>query len=351
MPRALWKGAITFGLVHIPVALYPAASTDELDFDWLDRRDMAPVGYRRVNKETGKEVPRENIVRGLKHQDGRYVVLSDEEIRSANVKSTQTVEIVAFVDAGRIDATFFDTPYFLAPLARGEKVYTLLREALRRERKVAIAYVVIQTKQHLAAVIPGERVLMLNTLRWATEVRSIKDLDLPEGGLKASGIREQELKMASELVKKMSGRWDPAQYRDSFRDDILKLVGRKVAKGQLKVVATPDEGEAKQPAAKIIDLTELLKVSGTAPMGGRRNPPPPRGARKPGRRSPRGANGPKPWRNTAAASALTTPNATSASQPNPAAREPGRAVRCSSSCRSITHAACTTISGWSSMAH
>ena len=261
MPRALWKGAITFGLVHIPVGLYPAASRDELDFDWLDRRDMAPVGYKRFNKETGKEVQRENIVRGLKHQDGRYVVLSDDDIRSANVKSTQTVDIVAFVDAGEIDVTYFDTPYFLAPLARGEKVYALLREALKREHKVGIAHVVIQTRQHLAAVIPAERVLMLNTLRWATEVRSTKELDLPDGGLKASGIRDQELRMATELVKKMTERWNPAQYHDSFRDDILKLARRKVAKGQLKVIATSEEGETKQPTAKIIDLTELLKQS------------------------------------------------------------------------------------------
>jgi DNA end-binding protein Ku len=272
MPRALWKGAISFGLVHIPVALHPAATHDELDFDWLDRRNMAPVGYKRVSKETGKEVPREDIVRGLKHTDGRYVVLSDEEIRSANVKSTQAVDIVAFVDAGAIDVSYFETPYFLAPLARGEKVYALLREALKREHKVGIAYVVIQTKQHLAAVIPGERVLMLNTLRWASELKSTTELELPQGGLKASGIREQELKMASELVKKMSGRWDPAQYRDSFREDILKLVGRKVAKGQLKDIATPTQDE-KQPTAKIIDLTELLKQS----LGNRANS----GARKP----------------------------------------------------------------------
>jgi DNA end-binding protein Ku len=261
VPRALWKGAITFGLVHIPVALHPAATHDELDFDWLDRRDMAPVGYKRVNKETGKEVPRENIVRGLKHDDGRYVVLSDQEIRSANAKSTQTVDIVAFVDAGTIDVNYFETPYFLAPLARAEKVYAVLREALRLEHKVGIAYVVIQTKQHLAALIPDDRVLMLNTLRWATELKSTKELELPQAGLKGSGIREQELKMAAELVKKMSVRWDPAQYRDSFRDDLLKLVGRKVTKGQLKVVATPDEGAEKPPTAKIIDLTELLKRS------------------------------------------------------------------------------------------
>lgn len=273
MPRALWKGAVTFGLVHIPVALHPAASHDELDFDWLHRRNMAPVGYKRVNKETGKEVPRESIVRGLKHRDGRYVVLSDEEIRSANVKSTQTVDIVAFVDAGAIDVSYFETPYFLAPLPRGEKVYALLREALKREQKVGIAYVVIQTKQHLAAVIPGERVLMLNTLRWATELKSARELELPQGGLKASGIREQELKMATELVQKMSGRWDPAQYHDSFREDILKLVGRKVAKGHLKVVATTEEGEEKQPSAKIIDLTELLRKSlGSRANGAPRKP-------------------------------------------------------------------------------
>ena len=273
MPRALWKGAITFGLVHIPVALYPAATHDELDFDWLDRRDMAPVGYKRINKETGKEVPRENIVRGLKHDDGRYVVLSDEEIRSANVKSTQTVDIVAFVDAGAIDVNYFETPYFLAPLARGEKVYAVLREALRREHKVGIAYVVIQTKQHLAALIPGERVLMLNTLRWATELKSTSELELPPAGLKPSGIREQELKMAAELVKKMSGRWDPAQYRDSFRDDIQKLVGRKVTKGQLKAVAATEAGEDKPSTAKIIDLTEMLKQSLANRAGGRAKKP------------------------------------------------------------------------------
>jgi len=261
MPRTLWKGAITFGLVHIPVGLYPAATHDELDFDWLDRRNMAPVGYKRINKETGREVTRENIVRGLKHDDGRYVVLTDDEIRSANVKATQTVDIAAFVNAGEIDVTYFDTPYYLAPLARGEKVYALLREALKRERKVGIAHVVIQTKQHLAALIPGDRVLMLNTLRWATEVRPAKELELPASGPKATGIREQELKMATELIRKMSESWDPARYRDSFRADILKLVGRKVAKGQLKEVTIPDEGEARQPTAKIIDLTELLKQS------------------------------------------------------------------------------------------
>jgi DNA end-binding protein Ku len=272
MPRALWKGAITFGLVHIPVALYPAASHDELDFDWLDRRSLAPVGYKRVNKETGREVQRENIVRGLKQEDGRYVVLSDDEIRAANAKSTQTVDIVSFVDAGEIDVTYFEVPYYLAPLARGGKVYALLREALRRERKVGIAYVVIQTKQHLAALIPGDRALLLNTLRWSTEIRPAGDLELPGGGTKGSGIREQELKMATELVRRMSEPWDPEQYRDSFRDDILKLARRKVQKGQLKAVAAPEEKQPKPSGAQIIDLTALLKQSLGAKTGSARKP-------------------------------------------------------------------------------
>jgi DNA end-binding protein Ku len=278
MPRALWKGAISFGLVHIPVALYPASRQDELDFDWLDRRSLTPVGYKRVNKETGREVQRENIVRGIRHGDGRYVVLSDEEIRSANVKSTQTVDIVAFVEAGEIDVTYFETPYVLGPLPRGEKVYALLREALKREQKVGIAYVVLNTKQHLAALIPGSRALLLNTLRWSTEIRDLADIDLPSGGVKAAGIHEPELRMASELIRKMSGPWDPAQYRDSFRDDILKLVERKVEKGQLKAAAEPEAAEAKPRSAEVIDLTELLKQS----LGGR-------GSRKAGAKKPAAA--------------------------------------------------------------
>ena len=272
MPRALWKGAITFGLVHIPVGLYPAAAHDELDFDWLDRRNMAPVGYKRINKETGKEVQRENIVRGLRHEGGRYVVLSDEEIRGANVKSTQTVDIVAFVDAGSIDVTYFETPYYLAPLPRGEKVYALLREALRREHKVGIAYVVIQTKQHLAALIPGERVLLLNTLRWSGEIRATRDLGLPAAGSKAAGIRDAEMQMAVELIRKMSDAWDPEQYKDSFRRDILKLVERKVARGQLKEALEPEPAQPERRSAEVIDLTALLKQSLDGRSSARRKP-------------------------------------------------------------------------------
>jgi DNA end-binding protein Ku len=261
MPRALWKGAITFGLVHVPVALYPASRSDTLDFDWLDKRDMAPIGYRRINKQTGKEVERDNIVRGLEYTQGRYVILSDEEIKAAKLKATQTVDIISFIDAGQIPPAYFDTPYFLAPVGRGEKVYSLLRETLIREKKIGIAYVVIQTKQHLAALIPTERGLILNTLRWATEIRGADDISLPEPGAKAAGIRPQEVEMAAQLVRDMSvKKWNPEDYHDTFRDDIMALVEEKAEKGHIEAVEQPEE-EGERPTAKIIDLTALLKKS------------------------------------------------------------------------------------------
>jgi DNA end-binding protein Ku len=280
MPRPLWKGAISFGLVNVPVAVYPAASNDGVSFDWLDKRDMAPVGYKRVNKETGKEVTKENIVKGLEYEDGQYVVLSDAEIKSANAKATQTIDIVAFVPADSIPPAFFDSPYYVAPGARGEKVYALLRETLKKEGKVGVAYVVLQTKQHLAALMPVGNVLMLQTLRWASEIRDTKGIDVPSAGLKGAGVRENELKMASQLVKDMSEEWKPEQYKDQFHDDIMKMVKKKVAAGKTEEVLKPEKEEA--PASNVIDLTELLKKS----LASRKDGASPR-ARKPAARAKR----------------------------------------------------------------
>ena len=178
MPRAIWKGAISFGLVHIPVSLVSATSSQGVDFDWLDKRSMDPVGYKRINKTTGKEVTKENIVKGVAFEKGRYVVLSEDEIRSAHPKSTQTIEIIAFVASDQIPLQNIDTPYFLAPDKRGGKVYALLREALKKTGKVAQANVVLHTKQHLAALMPLESALVLVMLRWPAEVRSLDELEL-----------------------------------------------------------------------------------------------------------------------------------------------------------------------------
>ncbi len=166
MARVMWKGAIVFGLVNIPVDLYSGARASDLDFDWLDKRDMAPVGYQRINKVSGKPVDADNIVTGHQYEDGRYVVLSDEDFRLANPKATQTVEILAFVKAGAIDPQFFDTPYRLVPDKRGEKGYALLRETLSRTGKLGVAQVVIRNKQHLAVVMPAGNAAARDAAVW-----------------------------------------------------------------------------------------------------------------------------------------------------------------------------------------
>ncbi|GAA5785903.1 Ku protein [Chitiniphilus shinanonensis] len=262
MARALWKGAISFGLIHIPVELFPAEQRDELDLTLLDRRDFAPVGYRRVNKHSGEEVPRDDIVKGYQYEEDQYVVLSDDELKSANVKATQTVDLIAFVDADEIEPLYFDQPYYLAPTRGGAKVYALLRETLRRAGKVGIGQVVIRTRQHLAALMPVGDVLLLDTLRYAHELRDSAQLPLPEGDLEAAGVAEREVKMALSLVESMSEAWQPAQYRDRYRDDVLALIERKVRSKQVHAIAAPVEDDEAAPAGdNVVDLMALLKRS------------------------------------------------------------------------------------------
>jgi len=259
MPRAIWKGAISFGLVHIPVSLVSATSAQGVDFDWLDKRSMDPVGYKRINKTTGKEVSKENIVKGVAFEKGRYVVLSEDEIRSAHPKSTQTIEIIAFVASDQIPLQNIDTPYFLAPDKRGGKVYALLRETLKKTRKVALANVVLHTKQHLAALMPLESALVLVMLRWPAEVRSLDELELPSDVTKPS-LAKGELDMARRLVEDMSADWQPEDYRDSFQEKIMALVAKKAKAGKIEDVES-QEGSDERKSADVIDLTELLKRS------------------------------------------------------------------------------------------
>ncbi|VTM12374.1 Ku protein [Pseudomonas aeruginosa] len=258
MARAIWKGAISFGLVHIPVSLSAATSSQGIDFDWLDQRSMDPVGYKRVNKVTGKEIEREHIVKGVEYEKGRYVVLSEEEIRAAHPKSTQTIEIFAFVDSQEIPLQHFDTPYYLSPDRRGGKVYALLRETLESTGKVALANVVLHTRQHLALLRPLEDALVLITLRWPSQVRSLDGLELDES-VTAAKLDRRELEMARRLVEDMASHWQPDEYKDSFSDKIMKLVEEKAAKGQLHAVEEEEEVAGK--GADIIDLTDLLKRS------------------------------------------------------------------------------------------
>ncbi|VVO38533.1 Ku protein [Pseudomonas fluorescens] len=259
MARAIWKGAISFGLVHIPVALVSATSSHGVDFDWLDSRSMDPVGYKRVNKVTGKEVTKEHIVKGVQYEKGRYVVLSEEEIRSAHPLSTQTIDIFAFVDSDRIPLQNIDTPYYLAPDKRGGKVYALLRETLSKTDKVALALVVLHTRQHLAALMPLESAMVLVMLRWPAEVRSLDELALGSEVTKPD-LAKGELDMARRLVEDMSADWQPDQYRDSFEDKIMQLVDKKAHEGKIEDVET-GTAEEERKTADVIDLTELLKRS------------------------------------------------------------------------------------------
>ena len=261
MPRVIWKGAISFGLVHVPVALYPASQDVGIDFDWLDKRSMDPVGYKRVNKRTGKDIQGDDIVKGIKQDDGNYVVLSEDQIRAAYPKSTQTIEIESFVKASEISFTLLETPYYLEPIGKGEKVYALLRESMFEAGVIGIARVVMHTKEHLAALIPSGAGLVLNTIRWASEIRPLEDLKLPAEGKTAAGLKAGELKMAAQLISDMTGPWKSADYSDKFSSAILELVSKKVAAGETETVTPLEDAPAEAGASNVVDLTELLARS------------------------------------------------------------------------------------------
>jgi DNA end-binding protein Ku len=259
--RVIWKGAITFGLVHIPVSVLPATTSGTLDLDLLDRRDFAPVGYRRVNKRTGKEVGPGDLVKGYEHAKGEYVVVTEADLREANVKATQTVEILAFVEASAIAPCYFDTPYYLEPGKRAGKGYALLRETLRKTGRVAVATVVLRARQHLALVIPVGRLLVLNTLRFAAEIRPASGLDLPAAELKKVGVSRKELELAERLVADMSEAWRPQAYEDTYRADLLARIERKVRRGETHDVGGDAEREPPRRSAQVIDLMAALKKS------------------------------------------------------------------------------------------
>jgi DNA end-binding protein Ku len=262
MARGLWKGAISFGLVNVPVELFSAEKrANELDLTMLDKRDLAPVGYKRYNKSTGEDVPWAEIVKGYEYEDGKYVVLSDEDFRRANVEASKTVEIQAFVDATEIAPLFFETPYYLAPGKRGEKAYALLRDALRKSGKAGVATVVIRTRQYLAAVLPQEDVLVMNTLRYAGEIRSAEELDLPAAALQARASAK-EMDMALRLIDDMSEKWKPEKFKDTYREDLLARIEEKVKAGQTEEITAPEKGGKEAAAgAEVIDLMALLKKS------------------------------------------------------------------------------------------
>lgn len=261
MARSMWKGAISFGLVHIPVEMYPATRESSLDLTMLDKRDFSPVGFKRYNKGNQKEVGWDDIVKGYEYTPGEYVVLSDEDLRRANVEATQTIDIVAFVDGDQVPLIYYDQPYYLAPGKGGDKVYALLRETLCHAGKVGIARVVIRVKQHLCALVCMGDVIVMNTLRFADEIRPIEDLKIPARDDRKIAISDKELKMALALVEGMREEWKPDQYHDTYREDVLALIEQKVASGDTKTITQPGPETAKPAGGNVIDLVALLQQS------------------------------------------------------------------------------------------
>jgi DNA end-binding protein Ku len=270
VPAKIWTGAISFGLVNIPVSLVPAEQREELDFTLLDERDRSPIGYQKISKRTGKPVPADRIVRGFEYTSGRYVIVTDEDLRRASPERTQRIDVLAFVEAGAIAPVYFDRPYYLEPARGGERGYALFREALRRSEKLAVASVVVKTRQHLAAVLAQERILVLNLLRYASELRDPARLRVPAEGRKALRIPERELQMAERLIAEMTAAWDPGRYQDEYREDLLAFVRKRGRAGRVAEAPEAAEEEAAPRRADIIDIAELLKRSLAEKGEGRR---------------------------------------------------------------------------------
>jgi len=255
--RGLWSGSISFGLLQIPVRLYTAERrAEELHFRQLDKNDLSPIRYERVNSATGKPVEWKDIVKGFEYEPDTFVVLEPDDLKKANVKATQTLDIQDFVHADQIDPAFFETPYYVVPQKRAQKAYVLLREALMKKNAIAIATFVLRTREHLCALMPVGDAIMLEVLRFGHELRKPKDMPLPSG--KEAPIGARELEMAERLIDGMMSDWEPAKYRDHFYADVMKMIEEKARTGTVKAKLGKTRGEV---AGDVVDLLDLLKRS------------------------------------------------------------------------------------------
>jgi DNA end-binding protein Ku len=254
MARAIWKGSISFGLVNIPIALYPATRREELKFRLLRQSDLSPVNYKRVAEKDGKEVSWDQIVKGYEYEKGKYVVLKDEDFERVDLEATQTVDIQDFVDQEEIDPIFFYKPYYLEPQKGGDKAYALLRDALKDSNKVGIAKVVIKTRQYLAGVKPEDGVLLLELMHFADELADPGKLHVP----KKTEVGKREMNMAKSLIDSMSSKWNPEKYRDDYREALMEVIEEKVETGGKEIEEKPKK--ARKPT-KVIDLVSVLQKS------------------------------------------------------------------------------------------
>ncbi len=263
MPRPIWRGTITFGLLNIPVQLMTAERHTDLHFRMLDSRNNAPIRYERVNEETGEEVPWKDIVKAFEYDKGSYVVIEKEDFAKAAPESTESVDIEAFVDPDDIGVEYFEKPYYLVPAKKAEKGYVLLRETLKRLKTAGLARVVIRTREYLALVMPRDEALLLMLLRYPQELVSADEYAFPDKKLSAYRVNPKELDMAETLVKSMIGEWKPAEYRDDFRARLRKVIEQRVKaqEGTVRAPAAEETEIPKNAATNVVDFMSLLKKS------------------------------------------------------------------------------------------
>ena len=273
MARAIWKGSISFGLVNIPIALYPATRREELKFRLLRKDDLSPVNYKRVAEKDGKEVPWNQIVKGYEYEKGKYVVLREEDFQRVDLEATQTVDIQDFVDLEEIDPMYFYKPYYLEPQKGGDKAYALLRDALKDSNKVGVAKVVIKTRQYLAGVKPEDGALVLELMHFADELADPEKLHVP----KKLEVGKREMNMARSLIESMTSKWQPEKYKDDYREALMDVIEEKVEAGGKEIEEKPKK--ALKPT-KVIDLVSVLQKSLEQTSARKKTPAKSRGKRK-----------------------------------------------------------------------
>jgi DNA end-binding protein Ku len=250
--RAIWKGSISFGLVYIPIAVYPATREEKLSFRQLRATDLSPIKYKKVAEADSKEVSADQIVKGFEYERGQYVVLKEEDFAKVKIESTHSIDITDFVDLGQVDPKFFYKPYFLEPQKGGEKAYALLHRALTGTGKIGIAKVVISNREHLASVKPDGLFLILELMHFASEILSPEELK--SGPVTA--ITEKELKMAQSLIESMSEPWEPEKYRDEYRTAVMEMIEQKAQHKEVAGKPTPAVR-----ATNVVDLVKVLQES------------------------------------------------------------------------------------------
>lgn len=250
--RAMWTGALSFGLINIPVRLFSATQDHSLSFNLLHKKDLSPIRYARICKADGKEIPYEDIVKGYEYQKGDYVILVDEDFKRANVKKTKTIDMVEFTDEKEIDPIFYEKPYYLEPDKGADKAYVLLREALQKSKKVGVAKFVLHNREHLGIIKPYNQLIVLNQLRYESEIREFKELHLPS----KEEVSSKEIAMAIKLIDQLTAHFNPEDFQDTYTDELKAIIDEK-AKGK-----KPKKGKEKEPKiTNVQDIMSMLKQS------------------------------------------------------------------------------------------